>query len=214
MGVGGGGGPLDHLRGVFEDQGITPADFPTAFAIHELLAVAFLASTWAICYQTQPSQSALFAPLARAIRTSENRWVMGVREGFAGVVASAEAKIAASPRLSSQGWDTARLTTALAESTIFRKSIKPITIPGKLWATWKIMELLPWRQSRMAPAKGESPVTANTEQLTQPAAATREARTSRGRKGTRRRRVTLVTVRSRASVRAAARGATVAAQSR
>eukprot|EP00611_Tribonema_gayanum_P021937 TRINITY_DN4323_c0_g1_i4.p1 TRINITY_DN4323_c0_g1~~TRINITY_DN4323_c0_g1_i4.p1 ORF type:complete len:205 (+),score=40.78 TRINITY_DN4323_c0_g1_i4:138-752(+) len=202
MGGGGGGGPLQHLRSVFEDQGITPADFPTAFAIHELLAVAFLASTWAVCYQTQPSQSALFAPLARAIRTSENR-----------LVASAEAKIAASPRLSSQGWDTARLTTALAESTIFRKSIKPITIPGKLWATWKIMELLPWRQSRMAaPAKGESPVTASTEQSTQPAAATREARTSRGKEGTGRRRVALVTARSRASVRTAARGATVAAQ--
>eukprot|EP00611_Tribonema_gayanum_P021935 TRINITY_DN4323_c0_g1_i2.p1 TRINITY_DN4323_c0_g1~~TRINITY_DN4323_c0_g1_i2.p1 ORF type:complete len:132 (+),score=18.51 TRINITY_DN4323_c0_g1_i2:1021-1416(+) len=116
-------------------------------------------------------------------------------------------------RLSSQGWDTARLTTALAESTIFRKSIKPITIPGKLWATWKIMELLPWRQSRMAaPAKGESPVTASTEQSTQPAAATREARTSRGKEGTGRRRVALVTARSRASVRTAARGATVAAQ--
>ncbi|CAN0522072.1 unnamed protein product [Scytosiphon promiscuus] len=37
-------------------SGVTTADFPKAFIAHEFLSVAFLALTWAACYQIQPSQ--------------------------------------------------------------------------------------------------------------------------------------------------------------
>jgi hypothetical protein len=44
-----------------------------------------------------------------------------------------------------RGCDTKRLTTSFAESTVFRKSIKPVSIPAKLWITFKLMQKLPWR---------------------------------------------------------------------
>jgi hypothetical protein len=44
-----------------------------------------------------------------------------------------------------RGYDTKRLTTSFAESTVFRKSIKPVSIPAKLWITFKLMQKLPWR---------------------------------------------------------------------
>lgn len=44
--------------------GVTTADFPKAFIAHEFISVAFLALTWAACYQIQPSK--VGAPPARA----------------------------------------------------------------------------------------------------------------------------------------------------
>ncbi|CAN0519845.1 unnamed protein product [Laminaria digitata] len=38
------------------ESGVTTADFPKAFIAHEFLSVAFLALTWAACYQIRPSQ--------------------------------------------------------------------------------------------------------------------------------------------------------------
>jgi hypothetical protein len=91
-------GALAHLQDTMEQQGIAAVDFPTAFVIHEFLAVAFLASTWGVCYYLQPSQSPLLRPLTSALQHSENRAVVALRNGFCSMVASAEAKIAASPR--------------------------------------------------------------------------------------------------------------------
>lgn len=45
-------------------------------------------------------------------------------------------------RFSKRGIDTGRMVVALAESTVFRKLAKPITIPAKLWLTWKFVQVV------------------------------------------------------------------------
>lgn len=39
--------------------GVTTSDLPKVILTHELFSVAFLAFTWAACYQIQPSQARL-----------------------------------------------------------------------------------------------------------------------------------------------------------
>lgn len=36
--------------------GVTAADFPKAFIAHQFIGAAFLALTWAACYQIQPTK--------------------------------------------------------------------------------------------------------------------------------------------------------------
>lgn len=43
-------------------------------------------------------------------------------------------------RLSKRGIDSGRVAVSLAESTVFRKFAKPVTIPAKLWLTLKFVQ--------------------------------------------------------------------------
>lgn len=44
-------------------------------------------------------------------------------------------------RLSKRGIDSGRMAVSLAESTCFRKLAKPVTIPAKLWLTFKFVQV-------------------------------------------------------------------------
>ncbi|CAN0005600.1 unnamed protein product [Scytosiphon promiscuus] len=130
---------ISRIKEYFEDRGVTAADLPRAFVVHEFMSVAFLALTWAACYQIQPSQSPLFAPINRTVQRSNNAFIVKGRESFATLVSKSEKKIS-QEWLSKRGIDSGRVVFSLAESTLFRKLAKPVTIPAKLWLTLNFVQ--------------------------------------------------------------------------
>ncbi|CAM9319676.1 unnamed protein product [Choristocarpus tenellus] len=133
---------LSQIQEYFEERGITAADFPKALLTHEILSVTFLAATWVACYNIQPSQSPMFAPVNKAFQESSNRFVVGMRNKYHAMVVGAERRMGQS-WLANQGIDTGRLAVSLAESSLFRKLAKPITIPAKLWLTILAVQAMP-----------------------------------------------------------------------
>ena len=55
---------MGRIRDYFVEQGLGPKDIPVAFVFHEVISVAFAASTWVACYGIQPSVT-VCAPLAK-----------------------------------------------------------------------------------------------------------------------------------------------------
>ncbi|CAM9864977.1 unnamed protein product, partial [Ascophyllum nodosum] len=133
---------LSRIKKYFEDRGVTTADFPKAFIAHEFLSVAFLGLTWAACYHVQPSQSPLFAPINKTLRESNNFVVVKMRQSYQTVISKAERRIMYQEWFMKRGIDSGRMAVSLAESTFFRKLAKPVTIPAKLWLTWKFVQVV------------------------------------------------------------------------
>ena len=46
---------MGRIKDYFVEQGLGPKDIPVAFVFHEVISVAFAASTWVACYGIQPS---------------------------------------------------------------------------------------------------------------------------------------------------------------
>eukprot|EP00752_Nemacystus_decipiens_P012591 g11151.t1 len=130
---------LAQIKEYFKDRGVTTSDLPKVILTHELFSVAFLAFTWAACYQIQPSQSPLFAPINKSIQDSNNAFIVKSRQSFEGLLSKAERRIS-HEWLSKRGIDSGRVAVSLAESTVFRKFAKPVTIPAKLWLTLKFVQ--------------------------------------------------------------------------
>lgn len=101
-------------------------DIPMAIAIHETIGVTLLAGAWYMCYKFQPYNTLArhYLPPTLVIDTKKlNKTV--------GFLSKVSVKV-----------DPARLGVALAESTAIRKLAMPLTIPAKLWLTWKVVMTL------------------------------------------------------------------------
>ncbi|CAM9812219.1 unnamed protein product, partial [Hapterophycus canaliculatus] len=83
--------------------------------------------------------SPLFAPISKTVQQSSNAFVVRGRESFATLVSKSEKKVS-QELLSKRGIDSGRVVLSLAESTLFRKLAKPVTIPAKLWLTLKFVQ--------------------------------------------------------------------------
>ncbi|CAM9409476.1 unnamed protein product [Ectocarpus sp. 13 AM-2016] len=129
---------LARIKEYFEDRGVTASNLPKVIVVHECLSVAFLALTWAICYQLQPTQ-AMFAPINKTIQNSNNAFIVRSRQSFEALIAKSEKRLS-QDWLNKRGIDSGRMAISLAESTLFRKLAKPVTIPGKLWLTLKLSQ--------------------------------------------------------------------------
>ncbi|CAM9389062.1 unnamed protein product, partial [Pylaiella littoralis] len=119
--------------------GVTAADVPRVIITHEFFSVAFLAFTWAACYQIQPSKSPVFAPINKTLQESNNVFIAKSRQSFEALLSRSERRIS-HEWLSKRGIDSVRVAVSLAESTVFRKVAKPVTIPAKLWLTLKCVQ--------------------------------------------------------------------------
>lgn len=61
-------------------------------------------------------------------------------------------------RFAKRGIDSGKVAVSLAESTVFRKLAKPVTIPAKLWLTWKFVQATDMRQNiSSSPSPSSSP---------------------------------------------------------
>ena len=104
---------------------------------HEVISVAFAASTWAACYAVEPSKRAL-RPLAGT--RAATRVAPALRKALEAATTRAARTVAKIPALKAANAE--RLTVSLAESLVFRGSIKPITFGGKLWLSYEFVKWL------------------------------------------------------------------------
>lgn len=113
----------DKFSKYFQGKGLTVNDLPKAIICHELMGVFMLALTWSTCYFFPPSQNRfLKEPIAKMISM--------VPKVLSGPVTS-------NPFLSS------RLGSSYLESSCLRKLIRPITLPSKLYLTYRLVKVLP-----------------------------------------------------------------------
>ncbi|RYZ83029.1 MAG: hypothetical protein EOP04_20775 [Proteobacteria bacterium] len=108
--------------GKLKDKGFGPSDIPKAIFIHELLGMFMLALTWSLCYFYPLSQSPMFVkPLA---------------------VISSKMPAALAKSLEANKFLSSPIGVSYVESSCLRKLIRPLTLPGKVFLTFKLVELL------------------------------------------------------------------------
>tara|TARA_B100000003_G_scaffold160832_1_gene146539 strand:+ start:2663 stop:3265 length:603 start_codon:yes stop_codon:yes gene_type:complete len=118
------------------DSRLTTTDDALARArrFHEVISVAFAASTWIGCYAVRPSTTML-RPLretgvGKKLAPTFRRALEAAATQTARATTRVPALRAANPE---------RLTLSLAESLMFRGAIKPITFGGKLWLSYRFV---------------------------------------------------------------------------
>eukprot|EP00037_Helgoeca_nana_P036490 m.11622 g.11622 ORF g.11622 m.11622 type:complete len:164 (+) comp7455_c0_seq2:419-910(+) len=126
----------DRIATYLEDSGVAVSDVPLAIFVHESMSVTLLIGAWGLCYMTRPS-------VALAGQFSRVAALRPAAEPFKNLVLSAQS------RVNSAAWirrtpllrnaDAGRLAVSLAESSVVRNVMRPLTIPGKLWITWFII---------------------------------------------------------------------------
>lgn len=117
-----------------------------------MISVAFAASTWAACYAAEPSRKAL-KPLAGT--WAAKRVAPVFRKALEVATTQAARTTAKIPAL--RAANAERLTVSLAESLVFRGSIKPITFGGKLWLSYEFVKWLKRGQAKKALASASAP---------------------------------------------------------
>lgn len=121
----------------FQEQGLSAADIPAAIVIHEVVGLAMAAGFWSACYAVQPSKTVAL-PLVDAVARSKRG--AAAQAAYGAALAQATRTVARMPWLNrAPGVDPARLTVSLAESLCLRASIKPLTFPFKIWASYKLV---------------------------------------------------------------------------
>lgn len=113
----------DKFSKYFEGKGLTVNDLPKAIICHELLGIFMLALTWSTCYFFPPSQNRfLKEPIAKMISM--------VPKALSGPVTN-------------NAFLSSRIGTSYLESSCIRKLIRPMTLPSKLYLTYKLVQVLP-----------------------------------------------------------------------
>ncbi|CAM9218414.1 unnamed protein product [Sphacelaria rigidula] len=149
---------FEKVKKYFEERGVTAADIPKAIVVHNLLGAAFMVMTWGAFYQIQPSQRPMFAPMKRAVTNSNKAVVVKMRQSYKIVVSEAERRMA--PQwMEKRGIDSGRVAVSFAESTLFRKLAKPVTIPGKFWLTFKVIETTNVGERKARSSSGDEDLT-------------------------------------------------------
>lgn len=127
-----GNGFLNKLK----QKGYTSEDIPKAIIFHEFLGIAMLALTWSYCYFCPPSQSAW---LQKPIST--------LKRHVPQVIAS---------KVSENGFLTSRVGSSYVESSCLRKLIRPLTLPAKIFLTFKFVDMVGSQRRMKTPSIFES----------------------------------------------------------
>jgi len=125
---------MDRIKAAFAEQGIGAADIPRAIVVHEVLGASVFFGAWAACYAIRPTLG-----VARAVPALLRKVEV--------VSARAEATIARWTWLRRvpgvRRADPARLGVGLAESMVLRNLARPVTVPAKVWITWRAVVAFP-----------------------------------------------------------------------
>jgi hypothetical protein len=141
-------GSVTRVTDYLTEKGLSHTDLPAALVFHELISVGFAAFTWTVCYDIQPGVR-IAKPLARVPGASK------VANAFDRALTFSDGKMEkmrwlkkiplvknAAPR---------RLTISLAESLLFRGTVKPVTFGVKLYLSYKFVV---WGKNRTTPRRG------------------------------------------------------------
>jgi hypothetical protein len=138
---------MDRIKAAFAEQGIGAADIPRAIVVHEVLGASVFFGAWAACYAIRPTLG-----VARA--------VPALLRKVEAMSARAEAAIARWTWLRRvpgvRHADPARLGVGLAESMVLRNLARPVTVPAKVWLTWRAVVAFPASAGRSE--AGDEPV--------------------------------------------------------
>mmetsp|Transcript_23304 Transcript_23304/g.38850 ORF Transcript_23304/g.38850 Transcript_23304/m.38850 type:complete len:309 (+) Transcript_23304:54-980(+) len=120
----------NRMFAYFEEKGFSVDDIPKAIIFHEILGISVLILTWSACYRFPPSQN-------RFLKEPINRMLSVVPNQL-------KSPVQANAFLSS------KVGTSYIESSCFRKLIRPVTFPLKLYLTFKMIQLLPGNRERLS----------------------------------------------------------------
>lgn len=104
------------------------------FRFHEVISIAFAASTWVACYAAQPS-----VRLAKPFGGTRVATALGPTFTKTLRMAAAQTAKLTTKIPALRAANAERLTLGLAESLMFRGAIKPITFGGKLYLSYKFV---------------------------------------------------------------------------
>lgn len=122
-----------------ESLDVKAKDIPKAIIIHELLGLTMLALTWSAAYHLQLSRQPFFAEKLTKLTNMLPEKMKTVTIPFV------PADILSS-----------RMGSSYIEASCMRKLIRPITLPGKLIVTFKLINLLNKKSSIEVPLKLQS----------------------------------------------------------
>ena len=123
----------DTITKRFREKGFTTDQLAKAIFVHEILGIALLALTWSSCYRWPPSQHPILkGPIAKMLAAVPS----GMSKTF-----------------QSNGFLNSRLGSAYIESSCCRKLIRPLTLPGKMVFTFKVVEA--WTQGDKPAVAGD-----------------------------------------------------------
>lgn len=136
------------LEGYLKKSGLKPHHVPLGILLHEILGVIMLALTWSACYYLQPSSREPFSSLLSKLKTMNPA---GMHTKNIPFVSGA-----------SQVFSSRRGVSYL-ESSLLRKAIRPLTLPGKLVLTVHCLkEYAKWEgESLTSPGVHSLPVEEN-----------------------------------------------------
>jgi hypothetical protein len=140
--------PHKTMRAVhelMEQQGLTPADIPLGIVMYNVASLGLAILTWSAFYHYSPHHAAV---AAFAEKHAEKRMVMSLQKSYNASISWAERRIASAPSwMGVQHCDSKRLATSFAESNVFRKVLKPLTMPPKLMIASALVRAMPWREN-------------------------------------------------------------------
>ena len=123
---------LDKAKNYFLERGLTLIDIPKAALIHEGLGLSILLGIWTGCYVLRPSHRILIP-----LRQRYPHFIGKISGNMDSKFHKLKEKLKKFKRINGE-----RVIISLGESVVLRNLIRPVTIPFKLWATWKIIFFL------------------------------------------------------------------------
>lgn len=124
----------DMAIAFLEERDLTAADLPTFLLIHTALSAVWVSSTWYWCYQN-PRSSHTF--LSRRVKN-----LTGASKN-----SSTPGRVQKLLQTTVPSLDATKLATSFVEAKIGRLVVKPVTIPARLWMSWK--GTLAWKQQEL-----------------------------------------------------------------
>jgi len=122
---------VQRWKAYFLSKGLTPRDLPLAIVVHEGVGMSWLFGSWAACYFLRPSKKlgalAAGARVEQAIEAAERK------------VQAWSSSLARIPGMRSA--DRGRLAVSMAEASLVRNVMRPVTIPLKLWLAWTAVSM-------------------------------------------------------------------------
>ena len=116
-------------------KSIPPSYIPLAIGIHETLGILLLGGVWGVTFTTQPSKR--LGPYLHPYMTAlppriYDGWVASFNRG----ISFAERGIM---KYTSNRSQPRRIAVSYAESFVIRTALRPVTVPVKIWLTWKLL---------------------------------------------------------------------------
>ena len=143
--------PVWNATSLMSTPSVSAADVPIFLLIHTALSAVLVSSTWLVCYQSDRSGMLLRHPF---VQRQTKRWLASSRTASRSVITTTSSssygpwkvwptvKRWASSVLEKSNVDPTKLTTSFVEAKVGRLFLKPVTIPGRIWLSYKGTEAL------------------------------------------------------------------------